>query len=104
MIEDETRPLPADPRLDVVVRMGVGAVLIFGGGFLALEFLHWLAHGGWPKFLIGSAVAAVFFFFLILWANFLAKGSRLLRSKPAAFTLIGLLIAGGVISHYFIAG
>lgn len=84
--------------------MGVGAVLIFGGGFLALEFLHWLAHGGFSKFLIGSALAIVFFFFLVLWANFLAKGSQILRSKPAAFALIGLLVAGGVISHYFLAG
>ena len=103
MIEDETRPLTADPKLDSFVRFVVGAVLIFGGGFFALEFIHWLAHGGLPDFLIGSVVAGLIFFGLVLWSCLLSDGSRFLRSRPAAFLLVGLLVAGGLIGHLFIS-
>ena len=100
MIEDESRPLPDDPKFDVIVRFIVGGILIFGGGYFALEFLHWISHGGFSDFLTRSAIAVLIFFGLVLFSCALAKGSSFLRSRPAGFLLVGILVAGGLLGHF----
>lgn len=100
--EDESRPLPPDARLDATLRVVVGTVLIVGGGFLLLEFVHWLAHGGLRPFLIGTAISLVFFFFLVLWSQFLARGGRSLRRKPSLYSLLGIATALGILIQHFL--
>lgn len=103
MPEDETRPLPPNQRLDAVLRVLVGGVILIGGGFLLLEFVHWLANGGVKPFLAGAGFAAAFFFLLVLWSRLLAHGGRSLRRKPTLYALLGLLTALGILLQHFAA-
>ena len=105
--EDEGQPLPPerpDEKLDTTLRAVVSLIIIVGGGFLALEFFHWLANGGLRPFLTGAAFTAVFFFILILWSKLLAEGGRALRRKPSIYSLLGLLTAGGILVQHFMVG
>ena len=101
--EDESRPLPPDPQLDATLRFVVGAVILLGGGFFLLEFVHWLVSGGLKPFLTGIAFITVFFFLLVLWSRVLARGGRNLRRKPSLYALLGLLTAGGILIQHFLA-
>ena len=99
--EDETRPLPPDQKLDSSLRVIVGGIILIGGGFLVLEFVHWLTNGGLKPFLIGTAFLAVFFFLLILWSRLLAQGGRTLRQKPSLYAVLGFLTALGILAAHF---
>ena len=99
--EDETRPLPPDKRLDATLRFIVGAIILLGGGYFLLEFVHWLVDGGLKPFLIGAAFVTVFFFLLVLWSRLLAHGGRNLRRKPSIYALLGVLTAGGFLIQHF---
>lgn len=102
MVEDESAPLPPDPRSDAVLRILFGAIVLLGGGFFALEFVHWLAHGGLPKFLLGLFTASALFLLLVLWSQFLSAGSRRFRSMPATYATMGLLTALGFLALHFL--
>lgn len=102
--EDETKPLPPDHQLDATLRVVVGAVILLGGGFLLLEFVHWLVNGGLKPFLTGAAFTAIFFFSLVLWSQLLARGGRSVRRKPSLYVFLVLLTAGGILAQHFLAG
>ncbi|MBK1832776.1 hypothetical protein [Roseibacillus ishigakijimensis] len=102
--EDESQPLPPDPKLDAFLRILVGAVILLGGGFLLLEFVHWLAHGGLRPFLVGAAFTVVFFYLLILWSRVLSAGGRALKQRPSLYAFLGLLTAIGLLVQHFYAG
>ena len=102
--EDETEPLPPDAKLDATVRVVVGGVTLIGGGFLLLEFVHWLANGGLRPFLLGAAFTTVFFFLMILWSRLLSQGGRALQRRPSLYAIFGLLTAGGIIAQHFLMG
>ncbi|MDQ8189499.1 hypothetical protein [Roseibacillus persicicus] len=102
--EDESRPLPPDARLDATLRVVVGAVILIGGGFLLLEFVHWLANGGLRPFLIGAAFTAIFFFLLVLWSRLLSQGGRALQKRPSLYAVMGALTAAGILIQHFMAG
>ena len=101
-LEDESRQLPPDPRLDSTIRVVVGAVVLVGGGFFLLEFIHWLVHGGLKPFLMGVAVVGAFFFLLVLWSRFLAGGTNSLRRRPLLYGACGLLTAGAMLILHFL--
>ncbi|MGJ8723685.1 MAG: hypothetical protein ACSHYB_03930 [Roseibacillus sp.] len=101
--EDESRPLPPDHQLDATLRVVVGAIILLGGGFFLLEFVHWLVNGGFKPFLTGAAFVTIFFFLLVLWSRLLAHGGRSLRRKPSVYALFGLLTAGGILIQHFLA-
>ena len=101
--EDESRPLPPDPQLDATLRVVVGAVILLGGGFFLLEFVHWLANGGLKPFFTGVAFVTIFFFLLVMWSRLLASGGRNLRRKPSLYAILGLLTAAGVLIQHFMA-
>lgn len=102
--EDETRPLPPNQRLDAILRVVVGGILLIGGGFLLLEFVHWLANGGMKPFAQGLVFVLGFFFLLVLWSLFLAKGGRSLRKRPSLYALLAGLTALGILIQHFLAG
>ncbi|MEM9080188.1 MAG: hypothetical protein AAGC74_05785 [Verrucomicrobiota bacterium] len=101
MPEDETLEELPDPTLDRILRVVTTAILIFGGGYLALEFTYWLTHGGFQPFLLGSAFIAALFFLLIIWARILARGVSSLRTRPLIFALFGLATALGILAQHF---
>lgn len=103
MLEDESAPLPPDPRTDAIFRVIFGAILLFGGGFFALEFVHWLAHGGLPKFLLGLLIASALFLILVIWSQFLSAGSRLFRTMPVVYATVGFLTALGFLAIHFMS-
>ncbi len=100
--EDESRPLPPDPQFDALVRFIVGGILLLGGGFLLLEFIHWLANGGLKPFLMGTLCVTLFFFFLVLWSRLLASGGRSLRRRPTIYAAFGLLTTLGILVQHFL--
>jgi hypothetical protein len=100
--DDETRPLPPDQRLDATLRVIVGAIILVGGGFLVLEFVHWLVNGGLRPFLTGAAFTIAFFFLMILWSRLLAHGGRSLRRRPSLYALLGLVTALGILLQHFL--
>ncbi len=102
-LEDETQPLPPDERLDATLRVIVTGVLLLGGGFFLLEFVHWLANGGLRPFLIGLFSLAAFFLILVLWSQLLASGGRQLRGRPLLYSFLGLLTVAGLIAQHFAA-
>ena len=83
--------------------MVVGAVILVGGGFFLLEFVHWLVNGGFKPFLTGVAFVTVFFFLLVMWSRLLATGGRNLRRKPSLYAFLGILTAGGILIQHFLA-
>lgn len=100
--EDESQPLPPDPQLDAVLRLVVGLILLVGGGFLLLEFVHWLFNGGLRPFLIGSTGLSAFFLLLVFWSRLLASGGRNLRQRPFLYAIFGLLTIAGILLQHFI--
>lgn len=96
MIEDESTPLPPDPLMDAVMRVIFGGILLFGGGFFALEFVHWLAHGGLPVFLLGLLGASALLLVLVLWSQLLSAGSRAFRTMPVLYATVAFLTALGL--------
>lgn len=101
--EDESKPLPPDQKLDATLRVIVGGIILIGGGFLALEFVHWLSNGGLKPFLFGLAITTAFFFLMVLWSRLLAHGGRSLRKTPLLYALLGLLTAAGILIQHFLA-
>jgi hypothetical protein len=99
---DESAPASADPQLDAVLRVVFGAILLFGGGYLALEFVHWLAHGGWSSFLWGLLIFGGVFLLLVVWSQILAVGTRRFRSMPVIYATIGCLTALGFLGLHFL--
>lgn len=102
--EDESRVLPPDERLDAILRVVVGGILLFGGGFLVLEFVHWLVNGGAKPFLTGLALIGAFLFLMVLWARLLSHGGRSLQRRPALYAGLGVLTAIGILIQHFLTG
>ncbi|MDP0490453.1 MAG: hypothetical protein Q7Q71_05340 [Verrucomicrobiota bacterium JB023] len=102
MQEEDFQEEPLDPAVDRATRTLVLLILLFGGGYALLEFAHWLTHGGFRPFIVGSAFAAALIFFLVLWAKLLSRGVEVLRSKPFVISLCGLGTALGILVHHFL--
>lgn len=102
MLDDESRPLPPDARLDTTLRILVGLLLVVGGGFFLLEFVHWLANGGLRPFLVGAVLTSLFFFVLVLWSRLLSQGGRALQRRPSLYAVLGLLTAIGILLQHFL--
>lgn len=91
-----------EPLTDRSLRAATILVLLAGGTFSALEFVHWLVHGGFGPFLIGTAFALLLFFLLVLWSRLLSKGFQGLRSRGTILALGGLVITASFLFEHFL--